>query len=280
MCKILIVKNQDERLVYVFDYLKKQNVQVIMITNEDDFKSELIKRDVDAVILPVRGVSDQGEIDGTDIMLSKENLLLLQGKTLFSGLLNSQFNQMCKQVGVKFITYLDDDVAIKNNYITVEGVISHITNSSRRAILNSNTLVIGYGKLGQITASVFKELQSHVTVVARSQKDRIHAKISGFGAMSYNDLIYKIDRYDFIINTVPAHVIDEILLDKLSKTNVEIIDLASKPYGLNHELAKIKKVETTILKGVPGKIAPKTSGELIAINVVKFICGGDDDDSR
>ena len=75
---------------------------------------------------------------------------------------------------------------------------------------------------------------------------------------------------NIIINTVPSVIIDRKILEKLNK-NCIIIDVASAPYGTDFAVASEFGINAIQCPSLPGKVAPKTAGEIIADLLQGFI---------
>ena len=73
---------------------------------------------------------------------------------------------------------------------------------------------------------------------------------------------------DVVFNTVPDKIIggNELLTAK----NTLIIDLASKPGGVDMEKAKDLGVKVIWALGLPGKVAPVTSGNIIKETILNI----------
>ena len=89
-------------------------------------------------------------------------------------------------------------------------------------------------------------------------------------AFHINELFGHIGRYNLIINTVPAMILDRTMLEAVSKDTL-IIDLASKPGGVDFEAASQLNKRTLQALSLPGKVAPITSGEIISEAVKNII---------
>ncbi len=277
MSKVVIVKNKDKRMEYMMKYLEGL-LDIKVVTDELHFYYEIEDNHTEYIILPIRGLNNQLVIDGTDIKITENYLKKLKGKCIYTGLLNNEIKNMCELNHIQIKTYLTDEIALKNNYITTEGIIEAIVNHSEKAIYNSNILIIGYGKLGQISSKVLKELKANISVSCRHEKDMLHAKICDFDVLTLQQIKSNINRFDFIINTIPFRVIDPSTLREMS--HQLIIDVASAPYGLDHEYAKKVGIQSLLLPGIPGKIAPKTAGELIGHYIYHDIIGGEHDGNK
>ncbi len=273
MSRVLLVKNNDKRMGYLKQYLESR-IEVTEIDDELQLFYALEAKNYDYLILPIRGISDDNLIDGTNIVLSENYLKLFKDKTIFTGLITDSLKQKCEECHIRLITYLNDDIAIKNNYITTEGIIEAISKNSEKAIYNSKILIVGYGKLGIICGNIFKALKAEVTISCRHEKDSLHAQISDFKVINHNQLINNINQFDFIINTVPFRIIDHVIIRKINNPHLLIIDVSSQPYGLDHEYARSLGLKTLLLPGIPGKIAPITAGELIGQFIINILMEG------
>lgn len=274
MTRGLIILNLDRRFNHTYTFLQSK-LSIEPVKTLEEFINSIQHEDWKFIILPVRGVNDTGYIDGTDIVIHDAILPKFTGKVIYTGLISSLLEKLAEQYGFRIVSYLTNDFAIKNNYITVEGIIETIVNHSDKAIYGSKIAILGYGKLGVICAKVLKNMKAQVTVVARNDKDRLHASIYDFAVLDYSEFAKRITEYDFIINTVPNKVIANDTLASLIGTETTIIDVSSPPFGLDHEFAKTNQIKAFLLPGIPGKIAPKTSGLILGETIYKQIIGGE-----
>ncbi|HEY8364303.1 MAG TPA: hypothetical protein VIK84_01915 [Haloplasmataceae bacterium] len=274
MSKVLIVNNNDKRMEYVKNYLKER-IDVSEVNDELTFFYEMEKENNKYLILPVRGVNQHNLIDDSTIYLTENYLNLWNGKTIYTGLISETLKKQCNERGIRLVSYLSEEMAIKNNYITTEGIIEAMVNNSEKAIFNSQILIIGYGKLGQICGKVLKALKGNITISCRHEKDILNAKINEFKVITHPQIISCINQFDFIINTVPYRLLNHTILRKINKSCQVIIDVSSKPYGLDHDYANKIGVRVLLLPGIPGKIAPITAGEIIGEYIYRDIIGGE-----
>lgn len=274
MSKVLIVRNEDKRMKYIKEYLEKV-IDITEITDELQLYYNLHNKDFNYLILPLRGINKNQVIDGTTINLTDNYLRMAREKTIYTGLIDKDFAEKCSENKIRLVTYLAEDIAIKNNYLTTEGIIEAIVNNSEKGIYCSKILIIGYGKLGIVLANILKSFKAKITISCRNEKDLLHAKINDFNVLSLTKLISYINQFDFIINTVPYPIIDHTIIKKINNPDLLIIDVSSKPYGLDHDFAKSCSLNTLLLPGIPGKKAPKTAGELIGEFIYQDICGGE-----
>jgi dipicolinate synthase subunit A len=75
---------------------------------------------------------------------------------------------------------------------------------------------------------------------------------------------------ELVFNTVPAPVLTAECL-KHANPNVVIIDLAAQPGGTDFEAANYYGIKAILAPGLPGKVAPVTSGKILAEVIPRLI---------
>ncbi len=101
-----------------------------------------------------------------------------------------------------------------------------------------------------------------VTVAARKQSDLAWAKIYGANSIKTSALPNAVKTADVVFNTVPAVLFDKRTLRVLKKDCL-IIDLASKPGGVDFNAARELSIDTVWALSLPGKSAPVSAGKII-----------------
>ena len=226
-----------------------------------------------AIILPVRGLeSDYSAI-------SKWNKKAWYfGKQFFKNL-----QKDCQIIGVvqkkkiemKNIILLnnDDNFALKNALLTAEGTLYALMQLSDKAVRDTNSYVLGYGKCGKALARLLKAVDINTTVVARREVSRSEAWRDGFRGIDYKQFVQEINKADSIFNTVPAYILCECVLRKMNKKTI-IIDIASSPGGTDFEVAKQLGIQAVLKPGIPGKYSPSSAGKIMASCINKKIIEG------
>ena len=77
-------------------------------------------------------------------------------------------------------------------------------------------------------------------------------------------------QYDIIFNTVPAMILDSHALAHIALDSV-VIDLASMPGGVDFDSAKRMGIDAVHALSLPGKVAPKSSGEIIKNTIFNML---------
>ena len=116
-------------------------------------------------------------------------------------------------------------------------------------------LVIGWGRIGKCLAKLLGALGAKVTVAARKESRRVMIEALGYTPCDIHEI--KPENYRLIINTVPAPV-----LPSAGGTALKI-DLASSPGMVGRDILWAK--------GLPARLAPESSGELIAESITEWL---------
>ena len=111
---------------------------------------------------------------------------------------------------------------------------------------------------------------AEVTVTARKYSDLAWAEIYGCHGIHTSSLKDCIRNFSLIINTVPAVILNEDILKEASAESL-IIDLASKPGGVDFDTARRLGLKVVWALSLPGKVAPVSSGEIIASTILNIL---------
>jgi len=192
--------------------------------------------------------------------LNKEHILI-------GGLIPPDLQKLCEEKGILCYDLMKSDkVAIMNAIATAEGAIMEAIKNSDINLHKSNCLVIGYGRCGKVLATKLNGLDANVTVAARSEDDLAYAQALGLSSVHIKDMAQILHTFQFIFNTVPALILDQDSLEKVSR-DVVIIDIASAPGGVDFEYAMKHGINAKLILGIPGKVSPKTSAEILVTDI-------------
>lgn len=223
---------------------------------------------VQVIILPISGMNDQGKVRGrtVDQLLDVGSCSSIwsPGMIVLSGSLTEKWRRIAAESGVIVKEYGEnDEIAILNSIPTAEGTIQLAMENLPITIHGSRVLVIGFGRVGVTVARMFQALGATVTVAARRRDLLARAWEMGCRTVLHDQLSTAVSAVDLIINTVPAMVLDDRILSLVSRDTV-IIDLASPPGGTDFIAAETLGVKAILAPGLPGKVAPKTAGAILA----------------
>lgn len=275
----VLVLGGDTRYLEIIESLSmKHNVTLVGYKNtyiNDRVKnidiSQVSIGDFDVIIFPINGVMDKNLINcrfnNNPIKLPVDFLVGSKDDVIiFSGIPTSNLSHMLEISG-RDCTYMmqDKEVIRENAYPTVEGIIADVINNTEITLNGSNVLVFGYGNIGYLLVWYLFMLGANVTVAVIENKDKVtldNMNISNFYSYNTNDLIREIGKCDVIINTVPKTVIDDSLIKYINR-DAYVLDIASHPYGVNQEVLAEYFIKSKLYLGIPGKVAPKTSGKIL-----------------
>ena len=276
----ILVLGGDLRYLEIINNLSsKYNVDVVGYKNtyiNDKVKNICIDNidigEYDVIIFPINGVMEKNMIycrfNNTSIELDKNILVGTKEDVLiFSGISTPNLEEMLSISNRKCVYMMKDENVVRRNAIpTVEGIIADVIVNTEMTIDNSNILVFGYGNIGQILVKYLNLLGANVTVAIIEKNDEAILKgigIESFYSNDYDSLIKKISSTDVIINTVPSTIIDDSFIKYINR-ECYVLDVASHPHGINREILDEFFIKNKLYLGIPGKIAPKTSGKILS----------------
>ena len=149
-----------------------------------------------------------------------------------------------------------DELSILNAIPTAEGAIQIAMEKSNITIHKSNCLVMGFGRIGKILSKMLLGIGANVYCEARKTSDLAFIQALGYNAINIKDLEENLNKFDFIFNTIPFIILDEKYLKNVKKECL-IIDLASKPGGVDFESAKKLGIEAEWALALPRKSCTK-----------------------
>lgn len=229
--------------------------------------------DADAILLPVP--VEKGENINFPLashrLTSKELALKIlsyipigQNVTVFGGKMPKIMSMLLSEHGFTVFDLCENETFNYLNAVpTAEGAIALSMANTKITIDGSGSLVLGYGRIGKCLSRRLKALGSSVTVAARKEKDRAEAISDGMRATDYDGLISLMQDFDAVYNTVPQTVLTEQALSRL-KEGVPVIELASKPGGVDAIGAIRCGTRVISAQSLPGRVAPVTAGRIIA----------------
>lgn len=230
--------------------------------------SEAIK-EVNFIILPMPGIKNNGTLYAKyapgEIYITTNDFASISKETpIFVGVASNYFKKLASTLKLKMIEVADlDEIAIPNSIPSAEGAIQIAMEQLPITIHNSQTFVVGFGRVAETLSAMLKGLGAFVTVIARNPSQLAKCKVLGYCAVELSQFSKKVNEADVIFNTVPAIVIGEKILSKMKKETL-IIDLASTPGGTDFVLAEKFGINAMLVPGLPGKVAPLTAGEILA----------------
>lgn len=238
--------------------------------------TEDVFAELDAVVLPAVGTDDKGVVDG--VFTSKELRLsgghiarLPKHAKVYTGMGKAYLKKICSKHDIVLVELFErDDVAIYNSIPTAEGALMLAMQHSDITIHGSVAVVLGFGRTGITMARALQGLGAKVLVGARRDEHYARAYEMGFEPFYTTSLRQHVRDVDFLFNTVPAPIVTSQVIAAMPPRAL-IIDLASKPGGTDFRFAERRGVKAMLAPGLPGIVAPKTAGRIIAGVVSQLI---------
>lgn len=174
-----------------------------------------------------------------------------------------------KETDRKVFNYFDDEsLKIMNAVPTAEGALMIAIRETSDTIAFSDVTVVGFGRVGGAVAKLFSAAGAKVTVAVRSKTDEARCHAVGYKSCCISALAESVENCDILINTAPARVIDRKVLQKTGPDAL-IIDLASRPGGIDFEYANELERRVVWALSLPSTVAPRYSGKLIAQAILR-----------
>ncbi len=282
--KIAILGGDERELILIAELVKRG--AIIKVAGFPSFQLSVGAMAVSSVeeacwetkiaIMPLPGTSADGIIRAVyaedELRLTEKAIeLLAEDAIIIIGSARPFLRTWVEQHKLRLLEIAEmDEVAIMNSIPTAEGAIQIAMEESKITIHGSNSLVVGFGRIGITLARTLQALGSKVTIVSREEGQMARAYEMGCKRASFSRLAEAIGYSDFVFNTVPNMVIDRKVL-KNTPCEAIIIDLATQPGGTDFEAANEFGFKAILAPGLPGKVAPISAGRILAEVVPRLI---------
>lgn len=185
------------------------------------------------------------------------------GQVLIGGKFQDNIYIKAEANGIHLVDVLKrEEMAIMNAVPTAEGAIQIAMEELPITLHGSHSLVLGYGRISKVLSKMLIGLGSEVTVAARRLDSREMAKIMGTKTCKIEDIPKVACKFDVVFNTIPQVIIKEEMLDSF-RSDCLIIDMASKPGGIDFDTARRLGIKSIWALSLPGRVAPLTAADII-----------------
>jgi len=231
----------------------------------------------DAVVLPMPVTADgttvRAPFSRLNIPLEQVVAAVTPFKPVFAGGISDELAAAFERHGCLALDYLKrEELAVENAVPTAEGAVALAMEELPITLQGAACLVTGYGRIGTILAHRLVGMGADVTVAARKCEDRAKARSMGCRT-AHPSQIGSLPPMDVIFNTVPSLLFDRRVLMSLDP-NTLLIDLASRPGGVDFNTAAECRIKTIWALSLPGRVAPKTAGGIIRSTILNMIREG------
>lgn len=273
-----LILGGDNRSLYLGEYLENQGFKVCYyaFNHTECYNSlEEAMNSSDVIVLPLPFTKDRLTLNAPlfddKVVISDIVALLSNKKMVFGGQLPKSF---CEELESRDCPYCDyfllDELAIYNAVPTAEGVVQVLIEELPITIHGMKCGVLGYGRVGKVLANTLSSLGAKVTVFARKQSAFAEIYASSMEYKHFDVLSTENNDFDVVINTVPVKVLGDAQLSKLNSDCI-LVEVASAPFGIDFQSAKEKAFKVIKAGSLPGKVAPKTAGEIIGRSILPMI---------
>ncbi len=280
MAKKIAVIGGDMRQVAAARHLSKNgfDVQLFGFNKETLYKDALLTQSVEDALTGAKIVllglpaSDDCGINCTPSVGIKDFVSALEDDAIVTGgKLSLALKKALGEKRVRYADYLErEEFAVLNAVPTAEGAIEIAMHQLPRTLNKMKCLIVGFGRIGKVLAKMLSAFGADVTCSARKCSDLAWIRAYGYTPVPTGQIAEDVYEYPLIFNTVPHMIFDEKVL-KIVRGDALIIDLASKPGGVDFDAAKKLGINVIWALSLPGKTSPDSAGEIIADTVVNII---------
>lgn len=260
----------DSREKYLAYRLERKGIEIL----HPEQVGRLKDKKVEMILLPMPVTMDHFTVKATEgqkkVNLKEILEITENGMLIFGGMFPGDFKKALEEKGAIVHDFMQmEDIAIQNAVATAEGAIAEAIYMSNEVLHGQEVLVLGYGRCAEVLADKLKGLSAKVTVMARREEARSRAWTFGNEMLEFGD-IRELEKFHYIFNTVPSVCIKREWIDRMNRYCC-IIDIASKPGGTDFDYCSKRGIRAKLCSSLPGRYAPKSSGELLARKIESII---------
>lgn len=271
LANILASKKEDSVIYGVY---LDENIELSeKIIKTDDIESILPICDVIIFPLPftIDGVNLNTPFSKEKINLTKCFEKIRKDCYIFAGMVPEKIHELGYKYNLSIIDHFKrEELTVLNAVLTAEGAIEIALQELARTIFGIDCVIIGYGRIAKALAPILRAFGANVKIAARKQEDLAWIRINNCIPVHISELDSKLINAELIFNTVPSVVLDEKRLEIVNKECL-IIDLASKPGGVDFDTAKDLGLKVIWALSIPGKASPVTAGEILLDTILNII---------
>lgn len=267
----LTVIGSDLRQKEIYRLLKNEiifeNYEIELINSGQDLQNRFLEN----VILPLPYSRDDLRVCGTDEYdpVYCYSILEKQPTNIIGGLIKKDYRDKAEKYGIKCYDYgKSESVVLLNAILTAEAALAVAVNETMGSIYGSETLVLGYGRIGKALCKYLKSLGADVTATSRDEDTLLKIKADGYEAVKTFKAFENADRFDYVFNTSPSPVLNRQFFAH-TKRNAFVCDLATAS-GTDMVAAKQRGINFGIYGSLPAKYSPSTSADAVIKDIVQY----------
>ena len=258
----------DKRNSYIAELFSANGYKTVVSALDGPDSIEHVSIDMamksNVVVLPVPVTRDGVHLNSSQSVELVDIISKVKKSSLvLGGVMNDMLAQALTIKGATVVDYFDNDsVAVANSVPTAEGAVALAIENSDVMLSGSNCLVVGCGRVGKAMSRLLKAMGAEVTVSSRRVKHKLWTVLNGCKSAETAQLADKLERFDFIFNTIEHRIFDAENLGKL-RTDTVLIELASSALGVDLEAAKSLNLNVIYAPALPGRFSPKSAAEIL-----------------
>lgn len=273
----------DKRMAYMAEAFLEKGMQVILYGLDDEIckgckQADSLKEALDfaqIILAPLPLCKDGKYLTAKkkeeDLTIDCLMNNLKEKHLFFAGCIPEELKQFGSAQDIFMYDYMEnEELTIFNTIATAEGAILEALLSYPGNLHGSRCLVTGFGRCAKTLAFKLQGLGAKVTICARKPSALAEAETYGYEAVNLSDINLKLRESDLIFNTVPNLILAKKQLLGVRKETV-LLDIASAPGGIDYKEAEKRGLTARLCLGLPGKYAPKVSGEAMAKMILEEV---------
>ncbi len=231
----------------------------------------------DAIVAPMSNTDETGKLKAVmekevSLRLTPELFEAIPPNTPFLiGMAKPLVREWATRRGLRLVETAEiEEVAVLNSIPTAEGAIQIAMQELPITIHGSNSFVLGFGRCGVTLARTLRALGARTKVLARNPAQLARALEMGCDAVPLAELARVAGQAEIIFNTAPSLLLTREILVQ-ARPDLLIVDIASAPGGVDFAAARELNIKAVLALGLPGQVAPKTAGQILARVLPKLI---------
>ncbi|MCL2843347.1 MAG: dipicolinate synthase subunit DpsA [Oscillospiraceae bacterium] len=210
-------------------------------------------------------------LSDTVLTISEAFAALTPAQTVCGGRIDADTFALAADHGLTLLDYYArEELVIANAVATAEGAIQVAMDGTPTILTGTNALVLGFGRIGKVLAHRLRALGVHVTVSARKFADLAWITAYGYRGIPTDTLTEHLPGQQLVFNTIPYLILDAARLRRLDP-GTTLIDLSSKPGGIDFSAAAALGLKTIWALGLPGEVAPVSAAAMIRDTIYNIL---------
>ncbi|MGN1412517.1 MAG: dipicolinate synthase subunit DpsA [Oscillospiraceae bacterium] len=282
--KTFLIAGGDMRQTYLADILSKKYKVITLGFDRNIIKNKSVtifdsigqfNTKIDYILMPLPCSTD-GIFLNTPFCRKSipiESLVTIANEDtiIFGGGITPEIEEIFTSRGLKIFDFTKrEEFNIYNAVATAEGAVQITLEELPETISKQNVLILGFGRIAKVLANILKNMGATVTISARKYSSLAWAEVYGYNTIHLSKLEPSLMGYTLIYNTIPSMVLDSSRLNLINKDCL-MIDLSSRPGGIDFQYCNDKNLKVIWALSLPGKTSPVSAGRYIGIAVENIL---------